>query len=43
MLKILSDMEQGRDIIRIDLLLIIRRELFAYLKRWEEQNGKKME
>lgn len=43
MLKILSDMEQGRDIIRIDLLLIIRRELFAYLKRWEERNGKKME
>lgn len=43
MLKILSDMEQGREIIRIDLLLIIRRELFAYLKRWEERNGKKME
>lgn len=43
MLRVLSDMEQGRQNTEgVDLIRIIRADLFAYLKQWEADNKRPM-
>ena len=43
MLNILSDMEHGRPNTGVDLIRIIRSDLFAFLKNWEQENKQNLE